>query len=157
MERVDDMGRDEAAAAIEWLVEMGADEVVGDEPVNRFTPELSSQPRIAVRGLNETSRSGDAVSDAKAIAAIESTARCLGLGLTTVINVTNPDTIYLAGEITTAWDLMESIVREALVKRALTKAAASTPLRVTATHEYPRLRGAMALIAAPTFAAPRVA
>src|SRR5437588_1200903 len=69
MERVDDMGRDEAAAAIEWLVEMGADEVVGDEPVNRFTPELSSRPRIAIRGLNETSRSGDAVSDAKAIAA----------------------------------------------------------------------------------------
>src|SRR2546421_1467703 len=95
--------------------------------------------------------------DAKAIAAIESTARFLGLGLATVINVTNPDTIYLAGEITTAWDLMESIVREALVERALTKAAASTPLRVTATHEYPRLRGAMALIAAPTFAAPRVA
>ncbi|MDT5121500.1 MAG: hypothetical protein QOC96_982 [Acidobacteriota bacterium] len=95
--------------------------------------------------------------DAKAIVAIQSTARFLGLGLATVINVANPDTIYLAGEITTAWDLMESIVREALVERALTEAAASTPLRVTATHEYPRLRGAMALIAAPTFAAPRVA
>jgi predicted NBD/HSP70 family sugar kinase len=95
--------------------------------------------------------------DAKAIVAIQSTARFLGLGLATIINVINPDTIYLAGEITTAWDLIESAVREALSERTLTEAAASTPLRVTSTQEYPRLRGAAALIAAPTFAAPRVA
>ena len=44
-----------------------------------------------------------------------------------------------------------------VAERALTTAAARTPLRVVSTHEYPRLRGAAALIAAPTFAAPRVA
>jgi predicted NBD/HSP70 family sugar kinase len=71
--------------------------------------------------------------------------------------VLNPDSIYLAGEITTAWDLIESTVREALSERALTESAARTPLRLAAAQEYPRLRGAAALIAAPTFAAPRVA
>jgi N-acetylglucosamine repressor len=95
--------------------------------------------------------------DGKATAAIQATARFLGLGLATIVNVVNPDCIYLAGEITTAWDLIENTVREALGERALTEAAARTPLRVSATHEYPRLRGAAALIAAPTFAAPRVA
>lgn len=95
--------------------------------------------------------------DAKANTAIQSTARFLGLGLATIVNVINPDCIYLAGEITTAWDLIESTVREALSERALTVAAGRTPVRVAVAQEHPRLRGAAALIAAPTFAAPRVA
>jgi N-acetylglucosamine repressor len=95
--------------------------------------------------------------DSKARAAVLATGRFLGLGIATIINVINPDCIYLTGEITTAWDLIEDTVRQAIAERALTEAATRTPLRVTSTQEYPRLRGAAALIAAPTFAAPRVA
>jgi predicted NBD/HSP70 family sugar kinase len=94
--------------------------------------------------------------DAKALAAIQATARFLGLGLGTIVNIVNPDCIYMAGEITTAWDLIEGTVCQALAERALTENAARTPLRVSIT-ESPRLGGAAALIAAPTFAAPRVA
>jgi len=108
---------------------------------------------FTVLDLVARARSGDA----KAVAALKTSARFLGLGIATIINVINPDGIYLAGEITTAWDLIENTVREAIAERALTEAAARTPLRVTSTQEYPRLRGAAALIAAPTFAAPRVA
>jgi predicted NBD/HSP70 family sugar kinase len=113
----------------------------------------AGQSSFTVLDLIARARNGDA----KAIVAIQTTARFLGLGLATIINVINPDTIYLAGEITTAWDLIESIVREALTERVLTEAAARTPLYVTSAQEHPRLRGAAALIAAPTFAAPRVA
>jgi N-acetylglucosamine repressor len=95
--------------------------------------------------------------DSHALAAVLATGRFLGLGIATIINVVNPDCIYLTGEITTAWDLIEDIVRQAIAERALTEAATRTPLRVTSTQDYPRLRGAAALIAAPTFAAPRVA
>ena len=95
--------------------------------------------------------------DAKAIAAIQTTARFLGLGLGTIVNIVNPDCIYVAGEITTAWDLIEDTVRQALAERALTESAGRTPLRVSVTQESSRLRGAAALIAAPSFAAPRVA
>jgi predicted NBD/HSP70 family sugar kinase len=95
--------------------------------------------------------------DAKANAAIQATARFLGLGLATVVNTLNPDCIYLAGEITTAWDLIEETVRGALAERVLTAAAGLTPMRVSPAQVQPRLRGAAALIAAPTFAAPRVA
>ena len=91
------------------------------------------------------------------VKALLTTGRLLGLGIATIINLINPDCIYLAGEITTAWDLIEDKVREAITERSLTEPATHTPLRVTATQEYPRLRGAAALIAAPTFAAPRVA
>jgi N-acetylglucosamine repressor len=85
------------------------------------------------------------------------TGRFLGLGIATIINIVNPDCIYLAGEITTAWDLIEDTVRQAIGERTLTEGASRTPLRVASAHDYPRLRGAAALIAAPTFAAPRVA
>jgi len=95
--------------------------------------------------------------DSKALGAVLATGRFLGLGIATIINLINPDCIYLTGEITTAWDLIEDTVRRAIAERALTEAATRTPLRVTSTQEYPRLRGAAALIAAPTFAAPRVA
>lgn len=95
--------------------------------------------------------------DSKALGAILATGRFLGLGIATIINVVNPDCIYLSGEITTAWDLIEDTVRQAIDERALTEGATRTPLRVASAHDYPRLRGAAALIAAPTFAAPRVA
>ncbi len=47
-------------------------------------------------------------------------------------------------------------VRTALAERTLTEAAAQTPIEITDV-EYPRLRGAVALVAAPTYALPRVA
>jgi N-acetylglucosamine repressor len=122
--------------------------------------------KISPKSLRDTQQNSFTVADviararggdAKAIAAIQSTARFLGLGLATIVNVINPGSIYLAGEIMTAWDLIESTVRAALSERALTEAAAQTPLRVASAQDQPRLRGAAALIAAPTFAAPRVA
>lgn len=108
---------------------------------------------FAVPDLVARARSGDV----KALDALRTTARFMGLGLATIINVLNPDCIYLAGEIVAGWDLIEEPLRVGLAERALTQAAARTPLRITSAHEYPRLRGAAALIAAPTFAAPRVA
>jgi predicted NBD/HSP70 family sugar kinase len=95
--------------------------------------------------------------DVKAMSAVNTTGKYLGLGLATVINALNPDCVFIGGEITTAWDLIESIVRSSLAERTLTEAAARTPIHIAAAVERPRLRGAAALVAAPTFAAPRVA
>ena len=108
---------------------------------------------FTVLDLIARARSGDG----KALSALETTGRFLGLGLGSIVNIINPDGIYLAGEITTAWDLIERPVRAAMAERTLTESAARTPLRVSLNQEHPRLRGAAALIAAPTFAAPRVA
>lgn len=113
----------------------------------------AEQSSFTVLDLIACARRGDS----KAVAAVLATGRFLGLGIATIINLVNPDCLYLAGEIITAWDLIGDTVREAISERSLTEAATHTPLRVTSTQEYPRLRGAAALIAAPTFAAPRVA
>lgn len=58
----------------------------------------------------------------------------------------------LGGEITAVWDLIESIVQRIIAERALTDAVAKTPIFVVAATEYPRLRGATALVAAPRVA-----
>jgi predicted NBD/HSP70 family sugar kinase len=95
--------------------------------------------------------------DAKAVAAIQSTARYLGLGLASIINAIDPTRIYIGGEITTAWDLIEATVRAALAERTLTPDAGNPDIRIVSALDYPRLRGAAALVAAPAFAAPAVA
>jgi len=95
--------------------------------------------------------------DLKARAAVQATGRYLGVGLAAVINALDPSAVYVGGEITAAWDLIEPAMRAAVAERALTPAVASTPIRPVATIEYPRLKGAAALVTAPAFAAPVVA
>jgi predicted NBD/HSP70 family sugar kinase len=95
--------------------------------------------------------------DAKAVAALQATARYLGLGLASIVNAIDPTRIYIGGEIVAAWDLIEPAVRAALAERALSPDAAKTEIRTVPLDDYPRLRGAAALVAAPAFAAPAVA
>lgn len=96
-------------------------------------------------------------SDSKALTALHSTARYLGLGLASIINSVDPSQIYIGGEITEAWDLIEAEVRAAIKERALTSDLGEVPIRIVPAVEHPRLRGAVALVTAPAFAAPKVA
>ena len=95
--------------------------------------------------------------DLKARAAVQATGRFLGVGLALIVNALDPSAVFVGGEITGAWDLIEPPLRAAFLERALTTAVAGTPIRPVATVEYPRLRGAAALVTAPAFAAPVVA
>ena len=122
-------------------------------PANLAGPEDPARRQFTMEDLIARARA----SDAKAVAALEATARYLGLGLASVINALDPARVYVGGEITLAWDLLEGAVRTALSERALTTAAADTEIRPVAATEYPRLQGAAALVAAPAFAAPVVA
>ena len=93
----------------------------------------------------------------RAVAALDETARYLGAGLSVIINALNPSQIFVGGEITELWGRIEPTVRAEIAKRALTPNAASTPIIPEPAGSYPRLRGATALVAAPSFAAPKVA
>jgi predicted NBD/HSP70 family sugar kinase len=95
--------------------------------------------------------------DSRALTALNSTARYLGLGLASIINAMDPSRIFIGGEITEAWDLIEPIVRQAIKERILTSELSETSIRIVPAIEYPRLRGAVALVTAPAFAAPKVA
>ncbi len=97
------------------------------------------------------------VGDGKALEALQSTARYLGVGLASIINAIDPVRVYISGEITGAWDLLEKTVRGGLAERVLVASAAETELFLVITVEHPRLQGAVALVTAPAFAAPKVA
>ena len=116
-------------------------------------PRDAESATFSVEDLIARARAGDA----KAIAAINSTARYLGLGLASLVNALDPARIYIGGEITTAWSLIEPIVRSALRERTLTEFGGATEIHVVPAEDHPRLRGAVALVAAPAFAAPMVA
>jgi predicted NBD/HSP70 family sugar kinase len=114
--------------------------------------QLQSMP-LTITDLIDRARGGDE----QARAALAESARYLGLGLAMIINSLNPSRIFVGGEITAAWDQIEPVIRSAVQQRALTAAAAQTPIVPEHVGGLPRLRGATALVAAPVFAAPRLA
>jgi predicted NBD/HSP70 family sugar kinase len=120
---------------------------------NDSKPIPAENATFTIEDLIARARNGDA----KALAALQSTARYLGLGLASIVNTVDPGRIYIGGEIIAAWDLIESAVKAALSERALTGPAGRTEIRTVSVDEHPRLRGAAALLAAPAFAAPMVA
>jgi predicted NBD/HSP70 family sugar kinase len=118
---------------------------------------LAPDPREALPLTIEDLMARANTGDGKAIAAVQETARYLGLGLGALINVVDPAVIYLSGEITAVWEMIEPTLRGGLAERALTPSAAATPIQIVPVDQYPRLRGAAALVAVPAFAAPVVA
>ncbi len=119
-------------------------------PHKPIPPELAT---FTIQDLIARARGGDR----KAAGAIQATGRYLGLGLAAVINAVDPSRIYLSGEITTAWDLIESALNDAIAERVLAPASPRPEIVLVPARDVPRLRGAAALVSAPAFAAPEVA
>ena len=91
-----------------------------------------------------------------AIEALEETGTHIGRGLAALVSVFNPGRIFVGGEITAAWDLLDGPIRRALVEDTLTDAARATSVVPDRSPAEYRLLGAVALLAAPTYAAPQV-
>ena len=91
-----------------------------------------------------------------AVAAIVEAGHQIGRGLSAVVSVFNPKRIYVGGELTAAWDLIEEPIREELAANTLTEATRATPVYADPNPAEYRLLGAVALVAAPSFAATRV-
>jgi len=109
-------------------------------------------PLLPVEEIVRRAKRGERAAEAS----IAATGREIGRGLAAVVNAINPKRIYLGGEITAAWDVLEKPIRDALVEGTLTTAARETPIIPDrAPGEY-RVLGAVALVAAPSYAAPRV-
>jgi len=116
-------------------------------------PHSLETAEFTIGDLISSARGGDS----RALTALHSTARYLGLGLASIINAIDPSCVYVGGEITEAWDLIESEVHDAIKERTLTKELGATIIRIVPAVENTRLRGAVALVTAPAFAAPKVA
>jgi predicted NBD/HSP70 family sugar kinase len=91
-----------------------------------------------------------------AVATLLETGHQIGRGLAAVVSVFNPKRIYVGGELTAAWELLERPIREELARHTLTEATRATPVYADSNPAEYRLLGAVALVAAPSYAAPRV-
>jgi predicted NBD/HSP70 family sugar kinase len=109
--------------------------------------------RFTMADLLARAREGDE----RARSALAETAHYLGIGIAGIVNALNPSRIFLGGEITAAWDLIDDTIREEVAARTLTEGAAATPILPAAQGEQPRLLGAVALLVARDYAAPQVA
>jgi N-acetylglucosamine repressor len=95
--------------------------------------------------------------DGRALETLRETGDFLGRGFANIVKAVNPRRIYMSGEITEAWDLIEATVRQAMRGQALIPAAGETQILMVPLGDLTRLRGAAALVSAPAFAAPIVA
>ena len=95
--------------------------------------------------------------DERALASLRESGHYIGLGVSVIVNGLNPGRLYVGGEIAQAWDLIADTVMAPVKERALTESAAKTQIIPEPGSDHPRLRGATALVVAPTFAAPQIA
>ncbi|MEO8360298.1 MAG: ROK family protein [Vicinamibacteria bacterium] len=95
--------------------------------------------------------------EGRALETVRETGYYLARGFATIVKAIDPGRIYISGEITNGWDIMASGVRAAMREQSLTRETGETDIRIVPLGEYPRLRGAAALVTTPAFAAPSVA
>jgi N-acetylglucosamine repressor len=88
-----------------------------------------------------------------AVSALTETGRHIGKGLALVVNAFNPGRVYVGGEITAVWELLEGPIRDALAASTITERARATPVVPDSAPAEYRLRGAVALVTAPGYAA----
>ncbi|PRX99557.1 ROK family protein [Allonocardiopsis opalescens] len=111
---------------------------------------LTGEPALAGRVLD-----GAEAGDAQLLAAVDEVARAIGAGLLTLVNLTSPDRIVLAGRHARVLRLRPELVTGPL--RASVVARASGPGVVAAELPDTELRGAADLAFAPLLAAPEAA
>ena len=126
---------------------------LGHELAPAETRALLEETSLTIEDVITRARTGDA----RARQALDETGVYLGRGLAMIVNALNPSRIFIGGELTAAWDIIEPRVRAQIAERALNAAAAATPIIPEQGVANPRLRGAVAMIAAPAFAAPEIA
>src|SRR5207247_6908437 len=79
--------------------------------------------------------------DSNALGALQTTAHFLGLGLASLVNAVDPARIYIGGEITAAWDLIQGPLRSSLKERTLRPAGRNVRIIVVPSSDYPRSKG----------------
>lgn len=116
-------------------------------------PASAALRDVTVEEIIVRARAGES----RALDTLRETGGYLGRGLATVVKAFDPRRVYLEGEITAAWDLIEATVRDVLRREALIGEAEEIEILTVPLGAHPRLRGAAALVSTPAFAAPIVA
>jgi predicted NBD/HSP70 family sugar kinase/biotin operon repressor len=115
-------------------------------------PESAETASVTIEHIMARARAGEG----QALETLRETGHFLGRGFATIVKALDPRRIYVGGEITAVWDILSPTVRGTLNEDAVIREAGETEILTVALGEYPRLRGAAALIHTRAFAAPVV-
>ena len=121
--------------------------------VARYRERSGGDVVVAIAEIVRRAREGEEMAQDT----LRESGRHIGRGLAAVVSAFNPGRIYIGGEITAAWQVLEQPIRDELIAGTLTDAGRTTPVLPDGDPGEYRLLGAVARVAAPTFAAPRVA
>ncbi len=113
-------------------------------------PESAEPAPVTLEQVFARARAGEQ----RALETLCETGRHLGRGFAIIVKTVDPRRIYVGGDFTSVWDLVGPAAREALREDTLLREVAEPEILTVALGEYPRLRGAAALISSPAFAAP---
>lgn len=116
-------------------------------------PGSAGRPRVPVATIVERARAGET----RALETLAETGAYIGRGLALIMKAIEPVRIYMSGEITEGWEFALPEVRRVMQEAALIPEAATCEIVVVPLADHPRLRGAVALVTSPEFAAPVVA
>ena len=139
----------EALACNAATIERYADAISG---VPRSDGKTRRARKASFPGIEEVIRRARG-GEVAAIQALVETAGHIGRGLALLVSAFNPGRIYVGGEITEAWDLLEAPMRAALVAGTIPGTAGATQVVPDSSLAEYRLLGAVALVTAPGYAA----
>lgn len=95
----------------------------------------------------ELALSGDKI----AIDVFEETGKIIGIGLTNIIHIINPELIVIGGGVSKAKEFLMGPLRKAIEERTLTEAAKNTKIVVTTLGDDATLLGAVSLLLVELF------
>ncbi|MES2179393.1 MAG: ROK family transcriptional regulator [Gemmatimonadota bacterium] len=124
----------------------------GSVPAPVTDVRLRRAKRSSLLGVDEVVRRAREGEKAAVMALVE-TGTHIGRGLALIVSAFNPGRIYVGGEITEAWDILENPIRSALVSGTIPGSAGMTTIVPDSSLAEYRLLGAVALVTAPGYAA----
>lgn len=111
----------------------------------------SNDSKIDMGRIIELAREGNRA----AADALKESARYLGLGLAPIIYGLNPEAIVIGGKIAEAWNLIEKEILSSCAQRVSPLFLNTTKIFASTLHVRPCLMGAIAMVLAQNFAAPK--
>ena len=139
----------EALACNAATIERYADAISGGPRTDGKTRRARKASFPGIEEVIRRARGGETA----AVQALVETASNIGRGLALIVSAFNPGRIYVGGEITEAWDILEAPMRAALVGGTIPGNAGAVQVVPDSSLAEYRLLGAVALVTAPGYAA----
>ncbi|HEX9484715.1 MAG TPA: ROK family transcriptional regulator, partial [Gemmatimonadaceae bacterium] len=140
----------EALACNGSTVERYVAAVTGNAPRGDIRTRRTRRPGFP--GIEEVVRRARG-GETAAVRALVETGENIGRGLALIVSAFNPGRIYIGGEITEAWELLERPIKDAIMAGTMPGGATTTQVVPDTSLAQYRLLGAVALVTAPTYMA----